>query len=87
MRQGENKWIFPYQENADAMFNTAMIYELAVIRQQALPLLQQVPENSPQHSEAHRLAKLLTYITPISDEQLPQTSLLREFVGGSSFNY
>ncbi len=87
VRQGENKWIFPYQENADAMFNTAMIYELAVIRQQALPLLQQVPENSPQHSEAHRLAKLLTYITPISDEQLPQTSLLREFVGGSSFNY
>ena len=87
VRNGENKWIFPFQENADAMFNSAMIYELGVIRQQALPLLQQVPENSPQYSEAHRLAKFLKYIAPISQQQLPQTSLLREFVGGSSFKY
>ena len=87
VRRGENKWIFPFQENADAMFNTAMIYELGVIRQQALPLLEQVPESSEQYTEAHRLAKFLRYIAPISETQLPQTSLLREFVGGSTFEY
>ena len=87
VRAGEKKWIFPYQENADAMFNTAMMYELAVIRQRAEPLLEQVPENADEYSEAYRLRKLLKYITPIPDEKLPPTSLLREFLGGSSFKY
>ncbi len=87
VRAGENKWIFPYQENADAMFNTAMIYELAVIKQQAVPLLEQVPENCPEYAEAYRLLKFLHYITPIDYTGLPSTSLLREFLGGSSFEY
>ena len=87
VRAGEKKWIFPYQENADAMFNTAMMCELAVIRQRAEPLLEQVPENADEYSEAYRLRKFLKYITPIPDEKLPPTSLLREFLGGSSFKY
>ncbi|MDY6229784.1 MAG: nucleoside kinase [Prevotella sp.] len=87
VRKGEKKWIFPYQENADVMFNTAMLYELAVIRRQAIPLLEQVPENCDEYSEAHRLLKFLRYFTPLTDRQLPPTSLLREFLGGSSFTY
>lgn len=87
VRSGEEKWIFPYQENADAMFNTAMIYELAVIKQQAEPLLELVPENCDEYAEAHRLLKFLKYFRPISYRQLPPTSLLREFLGGSSFKY
>ena len=87
VRAGENKWIFPYQENADAMFNTAMLFELAVIKRQAEPLLEQVPENVPEHAEAYRLLKFLRYIKPIPETQIPPTSLLREFLGGSSFNY
>ncbi len=87
VRAGENKWIFPYQENADAMFNTAMIYELAVIKTQAEPLLELVPENSEQYSEAYRLRKFLSYFSPLPFKQLPPTSLLREFLGGSSFKY
>jgi uridine kinase len=87
VRAGENKWIFPYQENADAMFNTAMLFELAVIKSQAAPLLEQVPENCPEHAEAYRLLKFLKYIKPIPDTQIPPTSLLREFLGGSSFEY
>ncbi len=87
VRAGENKWIFPYQENADAMFNTAMLFELAVIKIQAEPLLQQVPENCEEHAEAYRLLKFLHYIKPIPDTQIPPTSLLREFLGGSSFEY
>lgn len=87
VRAGENKWIFPYQENADVMFNSAMLFELAVIRTQAEPLLDLVPENAEEHSEAYRLSKFLKYITPIRDRQLPPTSLLREFLGGSSFKY
>ena len=87
VRAGENKWIFPYQENADVMFNSAMLFELAVIRTQAEPLLDLVPENVEEHSEAYRLSKFLKYITPIRDRQLPPTSLLREFLGGSSFKY
>ena len=87
VRKGENKWIFPYQENADVMFNTAMLFELAVIKSQAEPLLEQVPENCPEHAEAYRLRKFLRYIKPIPDEQIPPTSLLREFLGGSSFDY
>lgn len=87
VRAGENKWIFPYQENADAMFNTAMIFELSVIKEQAEPLLEQVPENAEEYSEAYRLRKFLSYIHPITNRQVPPTSLLREFLGGSSFKY
>lgn len=84
---GENKWIFPFQENADVMFNSAMLFELAVIKQQAEPLLEQVPENCPEYSEAYRLLKFLKYIKPIPNTDIPPTSLLREFLGGSSFKY
>ena len=87
VRKGENRWIFPFQENADAMFNTAMLFELAVIKSQAEPLLEQVPENCDEHAEAYRLLKFLHYIKPIPETQIPPTSLLREFLGGSSFNY
>ena len=87
VRAGEGKWIFPYQENADAMFNTAMIYELGVIKTQAEPLLELVPENCEQYSEAYRLNKFLKYFAPIQFRSLPPTSLLREFLGGSSFKY
>ena len=87
VRAGENKWIFPFQENADVMFNTAMLFELAVIKVQAEPLLEQVPENVPEYSEAYRLKKFLGYIKPIPPDQIPPTSLLREFLGGSSFKY
>ena len=87
VRAGENKWIFPFQENADAMFNTAMLYELAVIKMQAEPLLQQVPENCEEYAEAYRLLKFLKYFKGIPYNNLPPTSLLREFLGGSSFHY
>jgi len=87
VRAGENKWIFPYQENADAMFNSAMLFELAVIKSQAEPLLEQVPENCKEYAEAYRLLKFLKYIKPIPETQIPPTSLLREFLGGSSFEY
>ena len=87
VRKGENKWIFPYQENADAMFNSAMLFELAVIKSQAEPLLEQVPENCIEYAEAYRLRKFLRYIRPIPEAQIPPTSLLREFLGGSSFEY
>lgn len=87
VRKGEDKWIFPYQENADVMFNSAMIYELGSIRKHAEPILQQVPRNVPEYSEAYRLLKFLSYFNYITDKELPPTSLLREFLGGSSFNY
>ena len=87
VRAGENKWIFPYQENADVMFNTALLFELAVIKSQAEPLLELVPENADEYAEAYRLLKFLKYISPIPNRQLPPTSLLREFLGGSSFKY
>lgn len=87
VRAGEQKWIFPFQEIADAMFNTAMIYELSVIRQQAEPLLEAVPEKVDEYAEAYRLSKFLKYFSPIPYEKLPATSLLREFLGGSSFVY
>ncbi len=87
VRAGERKWIFPYQEEADAMFNSAMLFELAVIRQQAEPVLELVPENSEEHAEAYRLRKFLQYIHPIPNNDIPPTSLLREFLGDSSFEY
>lgn len=87
VRRGEEKWIFPYQENADVMFNSAMIYELAAIRRHAEPILMQVPRTAPEFSEAYRLLKFLKYFNYITDRELPPTSLLREFLGGSSFRY
>lgn len=87
VRTGENKWIFPFQENADAMLNTAMLYELSVLKMQAEPLLQQVPENCEEYAEAYRLLKFLKYFKGIPYNNLPPTSLLREFLGGSSFHY
>ena len=87
VRAGENKWIFPFQENADAMLNTAMLYELSVLKMQAEPLLQQVQENCEEYAEAYRLLKFLKYFKGIPYNNLPPTSLLREFLGGSSFHY
>ena len=87
VRSGENKWIFPFQENADAMLNTAMLYELSVLKMQVEPLLQQVPENCEEFAEAYRLLKFLKYFKGIPYNNLPPTSLLREFLGGSSFHY
>lgn len=87
VRRGEDKWIFPFQENADVMFNSAMIYELAAIRRHAEPILMQVPRTAPEYSEAYRLLKFLGYFNYITDRELPPTSLLREFLGGSSFRY
>lgn len=87
VRRGEDKWIFPYQENADAMFNSAMLYELAALRKYAEPILAQVPESSKANAEAYRLLRFLRYFNYIPTEELPGTSLLREFLGGGSFKY
>ena len=87
VRAGENKWIFPYQEQADVMFNTAMLFELAVIKPQAEEVLEQVPEKCEEYAEAYRLRKFLKYFAPLPFRNLPPTSLLREFLGGSSFKY
>ena len=87
VRRGEDKWIFPFQENADVMFNSAMIYELGSIRKHVEPILQQVPRTAPEYAEAYRLLKFLSYFNYITDSELPPTSLLREFLGGSSFRY
>ena len=85
--RGEEKWIYPFQENADATFNSALLYELNVIRDQVLPILDQVSEREPEYSEASRLRKFLNYFVPVPADQVPPTSLLREFAGGSSFKY
>lgn len=87
VRRGEGRWIFPFQEEADVMINTALLFELAALREQAIPLLEQVPESAPEYSEAYRLRKFLAYLRPISTQGLPPTSLLREFLGGSTFKY
>ena len=87
VRRGEEKHIFPFQENADIMFNSALIYELAVIKKYASPLLKQVKENTPEYSEAVRLLIFISYFDPIPEEEIPPTSVLREFLGGSSFVY
>ncbi|MDE6544722.1 MAG: nucleoside kinase, partial [Paramuribaculum sp.] len=87
VRRGEDRWIFPYQENADAMFNSSLLFELGVIKEQAEKVLEAVPRDIPEYSEAYRLRKFLSYFTPISPEFIPSTSLLREFLGGSSFRY
>ena len=87
VRAGEERWIFPFQEQADAMVNTALLFELAILREQAIPLLEEVPEHAPEYSEAYRLRKFLSYFRPIALDGLPPTSLLREFLGGSTFKY
>lgn len=87
VRRGEGKWIFPYQENADAMFNSSLIFELGVMKDFAEPILKQVPHNVPEYAEAYRLLSFLSYFNAIPNRQIPATSLLREFLGGSSFKY
>ena len=87
VRRGEEKWIFPLSENADDTFNSSLIFELGVMKEFALPLLREVPRDNVCYSEAYRLMKLLSYFEPIPTDQIPHTSLLREFLGGSSFNY
>ncbi len=87
VRRGEEKWIFPFQENADATFNSSLIFELGVMKEYAEPILRQVPHNVEQYSNAYRLLKFLEYFDPIPVDQIPPTSLLREFLGGSSFHY
>ncbi|HEY6914358.1 MAG TPA: nucleoside kinase, partial [Paludibacter sp.] len=87
VRRGEEKWIFPFQENADVMFNSALLFELAVLKKHAEPILAEVPKYCDEYTEAHRMIKFLNYFVPIYDREIPPTSLLREFVGGSSFRY
>ena len=87
VRRGEDKWIFPYQENADATFNSSLLFELAVMKNYAEPLLRSVPHSTPEYAEAFRLRALLSYFLPLSERDIPSTSLLREFLGGSSFHY
>ena len=87
VRRGEDKWIMPFHENADAMFNSSLLFELSVIKNYALPVLQQVPSNTPEYAEATRLIKFLSYFEPLDEKDIPSTSLLREFLGGSSFHY
>ena len=87
VRRGEEKWIMPYHQNADAMFNSSLIFELGVMKEMAESVLKQVPHSEPEYAEAHRLLSFLSYFKPISAQQVPSTSLLREFLGGSSFKY
>lgn len=87
VRRGEEKWIFPYQENADAMFNSSLLFELGVIKDYAEAVLRSVPSDVPEYAEAYRLRKFLSYFVPIDQALIPSTSLLREFLGGSSFKY
>lgn len=85
--EAEDKWIYPFQEEADVMFNSALLIEFAVLRNHAEPILASVPKNCPEYSEAHRLLKFIHYFSPVSDKEIPPTSIMREFVGGSSFKY
>ena len=84
VRNAEEKWIYPYQETADVMFNSAYLIEFAVLKNHAEPILRSVPQNCPEYSEAHRLLKFIHYFTPVPDKEIPATSLLREFLGGSN---
>ncbi|MDE6856688.1 MAG: nucleoside kinase, partial [Muribaculaceae bacterium] len=87
VRRGEERWIFPFQENADATFNSSLLFELGVMKEYAEPILRQVPHNVPEYANAYRLLRFLEYFDPIPVDQIPPTSLLREFLGGSSFHY
>lgn len=87
VRRGEEKWIFPYQENADSTFNSSLLFELAVMKDYAEAILRDVPNNLPEYAEAYRLRRFLSYFKAIGEKGIPSTSLLREFLGGSSFHY
>ncbi len=87
VRRGEEKWIFPFQENADAMFNSSLLFELAVMKRYVEPILRQVPNDTPHYEEAYRLLRFLSYFKPLAEKDIPRTSLLREFLGGSTFQY
>lgn len=87
VRRGEERWIFPYQENADAMFNSSLLFELAVMKDRGETLLRNVPNDVPEYAEAYRLRKFLSYFQSIPADNVPSTSVLREFLGGSSFKY
>lgn len=87
VRAGEDKWIFPFQENADVMFNSALLFEFGAFRSHAEPILHRVPQNCREYAEAYRLLTFLKYFYTIRDNEIPPTSLMREFIGGSSFNY
>lgn len=87
VRKGEERWIFPFQENADATFNSSLLFEPAVMKSYAEPLLRLVPHDCQEYSEAYRLLSFLSYFLPLPPDQIPSTSLLREFLGGSSFHY
>jgi len=87
VRRGENKNIFPFQEQADVMFNSALLFELGILKSYAEPILYELPSTEPEYSEAMRLLKFLSYFTPISDKEVPPTSIIREFLGGSTFSY
>ncbi|MBP5242043.1 MAG: nucleoside kinase [Bacteroidales bacterium] len=87
VRDGERKHIFPYQENADIFFNSGLLYELGVLKTYAEPLLERVPQDKPEHAEAHRLMNFLALFEPISPKHIPPTSIMREFLGDSSFEY
>ncbi|MCQ2310535.1 MAG: nucleoside kinase [Paludibacteraceae bacterium] len=87
VRRGEERWIYPYQEEADAMFNSALLFELAVLKRHAEPILDEVPKYIDEYTDAHRLLKELSYFEPVPEKEIPPTSFLREFVGGSSFQY
>lgn len=87
VRRGEEKWIFPYQENADATFNSSLIFELGVMKEYGEDILRNVPRDIPEYGEAYRLLSFLGYFSAIGDRMIPPTSLLREFLGGSSFHY
>lgn len=86
VRRGEEQYIFPFQDEADVMFNSALIYELAVLKQYAEPLLFQIDKNCPEYTEAKRLLKFLDYFLPVPSEDIEKNSILREFIGGSCFN-
>ena len=86
VRRSEVQWIYPYQETADVLFNSAYLVEFAVLRNHAEQILASVPKNCPEYSEAYRLLKFLHYFVPVSDKDIPATSLIRSFIGGSSFN-
>ena len=87
VRRGEERHIFPYQENADVIFNTSLFYEIMVLRPKVEPILREVPDTEPEFGEAHRLMKFLDNFTPLYTDEIPPTSILREFVGGSTFKY
>ena len=87
VRRGEGRWIFPFQEQADAMFNSALVFELAILKKFAVPLLNEIERHESTFNEARRLLRFLSYFKEIDHEEVPPTSIIREIIGGSSFNY